>query len=229
MSSHRFRKSIKYNSRRGCPPGFHKRTAYTVKHTHKFVPARCVRSTTKYSETQRQFKKRLNQRASRRISRSLSARASIANIPGEKTISCPEGMIARKGYVRHFRNTVRREGYNQVRKGKIIHVMPAARDIYVKPGCIKNRGKEGKGVNTGKPLIGPLRQGELVKHGYSTEKSVVERHQALTRAMREFGALGVFRKLDAVAKLTTRTSPETSRKFSTDRDWIRSHYNLKAF
>ena len=196
-----------------------------MKNTGRYVPPRCVRSTTKYTESQREFKKRLSERATRRLSRSSAAAAATAR--GE--LSCPEGMIVRKGYVRHFRNTIRREGYVQIKKGKVIRVKPTARDIYVKPGCIKNLGKKGKGLESGRGLIGPLRQGELKKHGYSTDLSESARHAALEKAMREFGALGVFRKLDAVAKLTTRTAPEASRKFTADRNWVREHSDLRAF
>lgn len=222
---HTFRKSRRYNSRRGCPPGYHKRASYTVKRTDRYVPTRCVRATTKYAESQRQFKQRLSRRATQRLARSPAA----VEAAQKSEVTCPEGMIMRKGYVRHFRNTVRREGYQQVRSGKVIRVKPIARDIYVKPGCIKNRGKLGRGVEAGESPIGPLRQGELKKHGYSTDLPVVERHEALNKAMREFGALGVFRKLDAVAKLTKRTAPEASRKFTADRDWVRQYQDLKAF
>lgn len=221
---HHFRKSVKYSPSKGCPPGYHKRSAYTVKRTGRFVPPRCVRSTTIYNESQKEFKERLSRRASQRIARSPAA-LEAASSP--TPIKCPEGMIARKGYVRHFRSTVRREGYKQTRKGKTIQVRPTARDIYVKPGCIVNRGKSGKGESP--KLIGPLREGELVKHGYASELPEKSRHEALEKALSEFGSLGVFRKLNAVAKLTARTAPKTSKVFAKDRDWIRSHYNLKAF
>lgn len=234
IEHHRFRKSVKYSPQRGCPLGYHKRSAYTVKSTGRYVPSRCIRSTTMYNESQREFKERLSRRAEQRLVRSPAA-AEAANSP--TPIQCPAGMIARKGYVRHFRSTVRREGYKQTRKGKTIQIRPTARNIYVKPGCIVNRGKLGKGVesfssqSTPSPqqLIGPLRQGELIKHGYKTDLPEKTRHEALEKALSEFGSLGVFRKLDAVAKLTTRTAPKSSRVFAKDRDWIRRHYNLQAF
>jgi Family of unknown function (DUF5771) len=223
MRQHRFKKSISYNTRKGCPPGFHKRTSYTVKSTGKFVPPRCVRSTTTYNESRKEFTQRLSRRASQRLARSPAAQEAMA----EGEISCPPGMVPRKGYVRHFRNTVKREGYEQMRRGKIIKVKPSARDIYVKPGCIKERGIPD--LPESRKQIGPLREGELKKHGYSSMLPKEERHDALTKAMKEFGALGVFRKLDAVAKLSEHTQPKTSRKFAEDRDWLRDHYILKAF
>jgi hypothetical protein len=50
----------------------------------------------------------------------------------------------------------------------------------------------------------------------------------LKKAVEEYTALGVFRKLDAVAKLTKRTAPEAHRIFKTDRDWVQRTYTLKG-
>lgn len=80
-------------------------------------------------------------------------------------------------------------------------------------------------------LIGPLRRGELVKHGYShvQKMSDNDRHKALDSAVKEFGGLGVWRKLNAVAVYTKRTAPGASRVFKADMAYIRSKYGLKAF
>jgi hypothetical protein len=136
-------------------------------------------------------------------------------------------MILRKGYVRHFRNTVKSQGYKQHRRGKTVLVRPRATNIYVKPGCIKDRGLAGKGVGPGIKSIAPLRQGELLKHGYSSAiTNNTRRHRSLRSAVKEFGPLGVYRKLNAVAKLSTRTAPKSSALFAKDRDWIRRYYTL---
>jgi hypothetical protein len=83
----------------------------------------------------------------------------------------------------------------------------------------------------GSGLIGPLRRGELAKHGYShvQKMSVSDRHEALDSAVKEFGGLGVWRKLNAVAVYTKRTAPGASRVFKEDMAYIRSKYGLKAF
>ena len=80
-------------------------------------------------------------------------------------------------------------------------------------------------------LIGPLRRGELAKHGYSLVQamSAGDRHKALDSAVKEFGGLGVWRKLNAVAVYTKRTAPGASRVFKEDMAYIRSKYGLKAF
>ena len=81
------------------------------------------------------------------------------------------------------------------------------------------------------PGIGPLRKGELIKHGYKNvvNMSKSDRHVALTDAVSEFGSLGVFRKLNAVQIYTRRTAPATSKIFKTDMEWIRKTFGLKAF
>lgn len=208
-----------------CPKGYHLRKSYTVKSTGKHVPSRCIKSTTTYEESQKQFRNRLMVRSNQRLRRSVTAKQTKPN-----NVMCPDGMILRKGYVRHFRNTVKSQGYKQHRRGKTVLVKPRATNIYVKPGCIKNRGLEGKGVASGTKSIAPLREGELVKHGYSSRiTNMTQRHRSLRSAIKEFGPLGVYRKLNAVAKLSTRTAPKSSALFAKDRNWIRQHYDLKAF
>jgi hypothetical protein len=55
------------------------------------------------------------------------------------------------------------------------------------------------------------------------------RHAALAKAVKEFGSLGVWRKLNAVYVYTRRTAPEASKTFKADRDWVRATYGIKAF
>ena len=78
--------------------------------------------------------------------------------------------------------------------------------------------------------IGPLRKGELKKHGNSSTNKTAKRHSSLRKALKEFGALGVYRKLNAVAKLGTRTMSKASKTFKRNRNWVRKTYGpLKAF
>ena len=142
---------------------------------------------------------------------------------------CPSGMIQRVAYTRKYSTAVLQKGFTRKSKlGKVIYVKPSKRNsTYVKPKCIKDTGKPGKGEQ----LIGPLKKGELTKYGYSiysddhkTKKSREERHTALTKAINEYGSLGVYRKLDAVAKLTVRTTPEVSHIYQSDRDWVHANF-----
>lgn len=220
MEKHHFEKSVPYNSDRGCPSKYHKRSGYkTAK--GKYVPPRCVRSTTPYAKSSAEFKRGATQK--------MKARVSRANTTKKET-KCPAGYIARAPYVRRYSTSIRQKGYT-VKKasGTTYTVKPKAESFYVPAACIKDRGEVGKGAPEGKG-IGPLRKGELTKHGYSVKVSTEERHAALKRAIKEFGELNVFRKLDAVAKLSVKLAPESSKIFKADRDWVKKTYApLKAF
>lgn len=143
-----------------------------------------------------------------------------------KNNGCPKGYIMRRGYTRRFRPSVKATGFTVRRKGTVFTVHPKANTIRVPASCIKNRGLPGKGPLEGEG-IGKLRKGELIKYGYQYRLSDSLRHAALKKAIKRFGALSVFRKLDAVAKLSLRTAPDASEIFTKDRNWIRDNYELK--
>jgi len=201
--------SLPYNEQKGCPIGYHKRISYTSKLGHR-VPPRCVKSTTVYAESRRNMTRRLSRQ---RQSRQRSV---------EK---CPPGMISRKAYVRKFSRGLMERGYTVKRDtGVEYRIKPKHSSVFVKSGCVK---KPGNVRNPGK-LSGAMRKGELKKHGYAYNISESERHEALKKAVYEFGALGVFRKLNAVARFSKNTHPEAYVVFKKDREWIQSHYQLKA-
>jgi hypothetical protein len=74
--------------------------------------------------------------------------------------------------------------------------------------------------------IGTLKKGLLIKFGYQnvTQLSLQERHEALKKAIRSYGPLSVFRKLNAVYVYNRKTNPSHSRIFKTDRDWVRLQF-----
>jgi hypothetical protein len=140
-----------------------------------------------------------------------------------KNSRCPKGYIIRKGYTRKFKPGVKASGFTVRRKGTIYTVRPKANSIRVPEACIKDRGLPGKGSEG----IGKLRKGELIKYGYQYRLSDSLRQSALKRAIKRYGPLSVYRKLDAVAKLSVRTAPDASDIFSRDRNWIKSNFELK--
>jgi hypothetical protein len=79
-----------------------------------------------------------------------------------------------------------------------------------------------KAKKTNKNRIGTLRKGLLIKYGYEnvTTLSVVQRHTALNKAIRAYGALSVSRKLNAVYVYNRKTNPSVARIFKADRDWV---------
>lgn len=221
-------KSLPFNAFRGCPPGYHKRSSYKNP-LGLAVPARCVRATTIYEESSKEFKQRTQKR--------LSARRRRAGLKANRR-PCPPGQIRRTAYTRRYSTSLRQRGYTvRRRNGRTYRVYPSASRMLVRSGCIRNRGRPGKGANslmkggrqTAK-LIGPLRPGELKKHGYSSFNKTAKRHSALRKAVKEFGELGVYRKLNAVAKLGVRTMPKVAKTFKRNRNWVRKTYGpLKAF
>lgn len=142
---------------------------------------------------------------------------------GGNSKDCPSGYILRKSYTRKFKNATKKLGFTVRRNHKVYTVRPRANSVHVPAACIKDRGLTGKGPRDGKG-IGPLRKGELIKYGYSYRLPDSQRRSALKKAVDRYGALSVYRKLDAVAKLSMRSAGDASKIFKMDRDWIRSNY-----
>ena len=139
---------------------------------------------------------------------------------------CPKGFILRSGYTRKFRPSVKASGFTVRRKGTTYTVRPKANTIKVNATCVKNRGLPGKGVKDGEG-IGKLRKGEMIKYGYQYRLSDSLRQTALKKAIKRYGALSVYRKLDAVGKLSVRTAPDASKIFVRDRNWVKENYEMK--
>jgi hypothetical protein len=57
-------------------------------------------------------------------------------------------------------------------------------------------------------------------------RTVLSRHRALGKAIREYGALSVFRKLNAVWILNRNVRPKVAKIFKQDRDWVRMKYMI---
>lgn len=217
-SRHDYSKSLPYNENKGCPSGYHKRKSYLSLLGFR-VPRRCIRSTSVYRNSSRQFRSKEKANKTRR---------NKLYIPSIKSLSrkvCPPGMIERKAFAREYSTAVRQKGYTVRRAtGTTYRVYPKAKAISVKPQCVKDTGKSTKRA------IGPLRKGELHKHGYSFKLKDDDRRKALRQAVKEFGPLGVYRKLNAVSKLSKSLAPQASNVFKTDRNWVSTKYGpLKAF
>lgn len=108
--------------------------------------------------------------------------------------------------------------------------------VYVKPTTYRRKGKlvhrkgyRYKRVDLGKPgkgskLIKIKAKGALRKHGYGVHKSPSARHRALKKAIEEYGALSVFRKLMAQYVFRKNYDPETAKEFRADAEWVKEHY-----
>lgn len=156
--------------------------------------------------------------------------ARMIHVPSIRSLTrkeCPPGMAPRKGYMRKYSTPVRRSGITVHRKGRSYKVYPSSKPTFVKGKCVKSLLKA-KSRRTAR--FGPLRKGELKKLGYSSRLPEDARHKALQKAVVAYGALGVYRKLDAVAKLSVSTIPTASAVYTADREWIKKTFGpLKAF
>lgn len=118
-------------------------------------------------------------------------------------------------------NQTIREGYRNSRTGTL-----------TPPQCIQRRGSSRSSSSSSmldssqkKNVIGPLEKGTLGKFGYTrvTSMSPKMRHRALHKAVKQYGYLPVFRKVNAVAVLTKNTAPETSNVMNQDKEWLRAN------
>jgi hypothetical protein len=164
---------------------------------------------------------------------------------------CPSGFIKRSGFTRktngkHIKSICVRGVSSKKKNGKsskksklcgpgkilrssytrrILKKNGSVKETRVSATCVRDMGKAGK-LSKGAPTIGPLKKGELQRFGYMYKLPEHVRHNSLRAAIKSLGSLNVYRKLDAVAKLTNLTSPKASATFAADRDWIRSKYVL---
>ncbi len=137
--------------------------------------------------------------------------------------SCDSGSISRKSYNRksytrkngiHVRNT-------HVKAGSKPPRLVEPNMALVKARCIKDRGAPGSWtVKHGSRGIGKLRKGRLGAVGYSSKLPVAARYSALNRAVKTYGALAVYRMLNAIYVYTKRTNPTLSAMYKADRNMV---------
>ena len=137
-----------------------------------------------------------------------------------KNSECPKGYTKRKSYTRKFRSSVKASGFTVRRKGKVFTYHPTKDEVHVPASCVRNPVKQTKAT----VQFGKLRKGDLIKYGYQYRLSDAKREKALQKAIDVYGALRVYHKLDAVAKLSVRTASDASKIFARDRNWVRDNF-----
>ena len=160
-------------------------------------------------------------RSQRRATASTKKSRPKVYIPSIKSLArkaCPPGMVERKGYKRKYSNSIRKRGFTVKRSGTTYRVYPKEQSASVAAACVKDTGAAGP------KSIGPLRKGELTKYGYSWRQPTEKRHTALNKAIKVYGPLGVFRKLDAIYKLSEHKISRVAEVFKADRNWVYGKY-----
>jgi hypothetical protein len=77
-------------------------------------------------------------------------------------------------------------------------------------------------MKTRRTLIGSLKEGSLM--GYNTHMKAPARHKTLRKVIKKVGPTSTVRKLNAIAVLTKRTAPKSSRKMKADRKWVKKNF-----
>jgi hypothetical protein len=117
------------------------------------------------------------------------------------TDRCPKGQIERIGY-----------SFTKKQSKKLIKV---------KPTCIDDKGKPGKGP---KLITIPREdQGLLDKYGYTLKKSHIDRVKALKKAYREINHLKILRYLNAIRTLQ-KSNEKYYNKLDKDVKWLQEYY-----
>lgn len=129
-------------------------------------------------------------------------------------MNCPDGYTLRKGYTRKFSGNIKKTGFTVRRKGTLYTVKPTANATNVAASCVKKRAS----------TKNKLRKGELIKHGYQYRLSDALRRKALEKAIKSYGLVSVYKKLDTAAKLSVNSAPNASKILSKDRNWIRNNF-----
>jgi hypothetical protein len=112
---------------------------------------------------------------------------------------CPKGKILRDGY------TYKRKG--------------SKKTIKVKPSCVKDRGKPGKGYKVFE--MPEYDKGILSDYGYSLKKNYEDRIKALKKAIKEYGKLKILRRINALRTLH-KSEEKYYNKLNRDLKWIQS-------
>lgn len=175
------------------------RSAFTRK--GKRVAATCIRRVSPYPERYSAFQKRIISKMVRRL-------RGITKANRGNTIKCGSGFILRKAYVRFLKaddGTIKKK--------------------LVRGACITRRGSSNSGIK-----IGPIRKGELSQYGYSSIKtlSVIQRRNALKKAVESLGSLSVWRKVNLLYVYNKNKNKQVAAAFNADRNWIKTLYGLKA-
>ena len=72
-----------------------------------------------------------------------------------------------------------------------------------------------------------IKKGDLTQFGYKAHISSEKRHEALKLAIKQYGALSVWRKINAIYVLSKNRYPALSAKYNVDRNWIMKNFPLR--
>jgi len=104
---------------------------------------------------------------------------------------------------------------------------PLKKSIRRKSPSIRKKGSKKRSVGGYQWMdTSKFKKNSLGKYGYKTNLNITQRHAALEKAIKAYGAHSVWSKLNAVSILNKNRSPKTANVFTTDKNWVkRTHLN----
>ena len=144
-------------------------------------------------------------------------------------LKCKSGETLRKAYTRKNgtkvkQNCVKKRSHNKVKKtnkankvNKVNKANKANKANKVKKSIIKKF----------KPMILSLKKNELKKYGYKNIKTlgIRKRRQSLAKAINNYGAKKVFRKLGIVKTLHKNKNVDLAKKYLNNMVWLRKKFD----
>ena len=89
----------------------------------------------------------------------------------------------------------------------------------------KHASKKSRKSGSAKPIRIPIRKGHsLSKHNYHSYVDLDTRRNALKKAVMEYDALSVYRKLNALYIFNKNKHPSKANIFKRDRNWVKKTY-----
>ena len=73
-----------------------------------------------------------------------------------------------------------------------------------------------------------VKRGELTKHGYSVHSGDSLRHQALSKSVREDGALTVYKRLNLLYVWNKKRNPAVAKTAREDMEWVGRKYGVQV-
>lgn len=99
---------------------------------------------------------------------------------------------------------------------------PLKKSIRRKSPSMRKKGSPKKSVGGYQWMdTSKFKKNSLGKYGYKTNITVTQRHAALEKAIKAYGAHSVWSKLNAVSILNKNRSPKTANVFTTDKNWVK--------
>ena len=140
-------------------------------------------------------------------------------------LKCRTDQSLRKGYIRKNGTKVKQQCVKK-RSPKKVKKQSLKKVKNIRTNNVKNKVKKSI-IKKFKPIILSLKKGDLQKYGYKDIKTlgIRKRRQSLAKAINDYGAKKVFRKLGVIRTLHKNKNKDLSNKYSNNMVWLRKKFD----